>query len=230
MSPSFAPVTSMSAPPYRHQGAGTGGDRQWSSVGPACRPFLGRPAQEGPCAVALRRSRDRDRVHDRHRRHQPGRATSPDGIAPNSRYIKSRTVGPAARRQRAGRSCRTWPLWRLPGASTNEPSARRRLERVLRRLRRRVPGDSGKPSGPGLRCQGGDLRPRPEVLDPPRLPGAFLRRASLPASWRTHRWLTGQARRHAGRRHLPAPVCHYSCQILLLRIKSMSARYREPAS
>ncbi len=62
----------------------------------------------------------------------------------------------------------------------------------------------------GLRCQGRDLRPRRQVLDPPRLPGAFLMRASRPASWRIHRWPTCLARCHAGRRRLPPPVCDRS--------------------
>ena len=40
---------------------------------------------------------------------------------------------------------------------------------------------------PGLRCQGRDLRPSPQVLNPPRLPGAFLMRAS-----RSRRYLVGR--------------------------------------
>ncbi len=60
--------------------------------------------------------------------------------------------------------------------------------------------------GPGLRWRGRDLRPRSQVLDQPRLPGATPMRASRPSSWRTHRWPTGQARCHAGRRRLAPPA------------------------
>ena len=60
------------------------------------------------------------------------------------------------------------------------------------------------------RCQGRDLRSRPEVRDLPRPSGAFLMRASRSVSWRTQRCPTCQARCHAGRRRFPVPACGHS--------------------
>ena len=54
-------------------------------------------------------------------------------------------------------------------------------------------------------------------------------RASRPASWRTHRWPTCQARCHAGRRRLPTPVCGHSWPDPPPEARiPCPARYREP--
>jgi hypothetical protein len=80
---------------------------------------------------------------------------------------------------------------------------------------RRGRGGARRPPDP-LSRQGRDLRRGSRVQDPPRLPGAFLGRASRPASWRlSRRRPPRQARCRAGRPDLPALACGHSCQIVL---------------
>jgi hypothetical protein len=171
--------------------------------------------------------------------------------------IESKTVigAPTRSGQAAGRPC---PQLRVPQVADRRPGGQTSASRSIRpdfasvvaawrRHGRAVgtscaasgwssgragegpsPGDTGKPPDPGLGVRAGICVRDLEFWIHPAFP-VLSWRASRPASWRTHRWPTCQARCHAGHRRLPPPVCGYSWPDPppQARIPCL-ARYREP--